>query len=211
MYLSYTLSLQSCCPLTYLALWGCHSVLSRHNNFECSWVILSLCTANLESWTESFTLFFKSLADLAFHQSWDVHPILPEFLCSVVNESLADYQCSLSSTLWHQPFFQSLSPFVHLHCYLPDSFNPGVWPIPCTVGDDWSSLFEHDVPSIPSADLAHLVPGAGHVWQNAVPFFVKCLQWESQVSSRVPFNFSVWVTLIVINSINSHFFRAENQ
>lgn len=89
--------------------------------YSCSWVL---------NWTLSFTLFFKSLADTAFHQSGEVNPILSEFLRSIVNESLAD--CSLSSTLWRQLFFQSLSPFVHLHCHQPDSFNPGIQPRLCT-------------------------------------------------------------------------------
>lgn len=100
--------------------------LSKHNNIQCSWVILRLHTAILEYWMNScFHSVFQVSADLAFHQSWDVHPILPNFPWNIVSVSLADYQFL---SLWHQPFFQSLSAFVHLPCYQPGSFNPGVQP-----------------------------------------------------------------------------------
>lgn len=100
--------------------------LSKHNNIQCSWVILRLHTAILEYWMNScFHSVFQVSADLAFHQSWDVRPILPNFPWNMVSVSLADYQFL---SLWHQPFFQSLSAFVHLPCYQPGSFNPGVQP-----------------------------------------------------------------------------------
>lgn len=143
--------------------------LSKHNNIQCSSVILRLHTAILEYWMNScFHSVFQVSADLAFHQSWDVRPILPNFPWNMVSVSLADYQFL---SLWHQPFFQSLSAFVHLPCYQPGSFNPGVQPRPCTVGADWFSLFWHEVLGIPTTHQALLVHEAGCVWQEDIQIF----------------------------------------
>lgn len=142
----------------------------------------------------SLELFFKSLADLAFHQSWDVHPILPEFLCSIVSESLADYQCSLFNSLRPAllPEFISLCSSALLPTWQFQSFS-----MKCSVAQlqNRHSLFM----------------GLDTCNRKTSRFFVRCLQWEFQLCSGVPVNFYTWVTLIAINSINSHFFRAENQ
>lgn len=193
-----TFSLQLCCPLTCLALQGCHPVLNKAQQL----------------WT------FSSYSQPFFHPVFQVtgrssispelgcHPILPEFFCSIVNESLAEYQCSLSSTLWHQPFCQSLSPFVHLHCYQPDSFNPGVQ----SLYSRWWVVF---ITLAWSAQYPNYRAGTPCAWGwTRVTKRHPILLWGiySEIPSSVPGSLSTPPPgLQWINSISSHFFRPENQ
>lgn len=135
-----TFSLQLCCPLTCLALQGCHPVLNKAQQlwtfssysqplYSYSWVL---------NWTHSFTLFFKSPADLAFHQSWDVTP------------SCQNSFAVLSMNLWLNISVLSLQLFdispsarVYLPSFICTVTNLTVSILeysPCTVGGEWSSL-----------------------------------------------------------------------
>lgn len=109
--------------------------LSKHNNIQCSWVILRLHTAILEYWMNScFHSVFQVSADLAFHQSLGCPSHLAKFpleYCQCISGRLSiplsltpallsESVCFCSSALLPTWQFQSWSTAQALHsrCWL---------------------------------------------------------------------------------------------